>query len=178
MILSLLRKDPAREAADALFAAAAQAARDPVYFVDWTVPDTPEGRFEVQTITVVLLLDRLGQDGAPTARLTRKVCEAMFAALDAALRELGVGDLSVGRRIRKLAEDFYGRASAYRSGLKDADPAALDAAVARNVFGLKNAPHAPAIARRMRDTARSLAQQPSSRLRSGIVDFPRELVTQ
>lgn len=172
MILSLLRKDPARDAADALFAAAAEAARNPVFFTHWGAPDTPEGRFEIQSLTVILLLDRLAAEGEATRKLATYVSETMFAELDAALRELGVGDLSVGRRIRKLAEGFYGRANAYRSALKENDDAALESALARNVYEVETAPHAAALARYVKATAQALAAQPASRLGNGIVTFP------
>lgn len=175
MILSLLRKDPVRDPAEALFAAAAQAARDPVFFAEWGVPDTPEGRFEVQSAIVFLVLDRLAAEGDRCRKLGRVVSETMFTELDAALRELGVGDLSVGKRIRKLAEGFYGRAGAYRAGLKDADDARLADAISRNVYDTEGAPHAPAFASYMRDAARALEGQPVSRLENGIIAFPKPL---
>lgn len=172
MILALLRKDPTRDAAEALFAAAADAARLPVFFSDWAVADTPEGRFEVQSILVILLLDRLAAEGPACDKLATVLSETMFAELDAALRELGVGDLSVGRRIRKMAESFYGRAGAYRSALKSGDEAALADALSRNVWGLTAAPHAPALAAYAAALAQSLAAQSAARLTGGIVSFP------
>lgn len=170
MILSLLRKDPVRDAAEALYAAAAEAARRPVFYADWGAPDTPEGRFEVLTAHMVLLLDRLAAEGKAAEKLAERTSEAHFSALDAGLRELGVGDLSVGRRIRKMAEAFFGRARAYRAALAADDAAALADAVARNVYGAETAP--PALADYMRVAARALAAQPASRLAAGIVEFP------
>jgi cytochrome b pre-mRNA-processing protein 3 len=172
MILSLLRKDPVRDAAEALFAAAAEAARNPVFFADWGVADTPEGRFEVQSILVILLLDRLAAEGASCEKLATAVSETMFDELDSALRELGVGDLSVGKRIRKMAEAFFGRAGAYRGALKVGDGVALAGALSRNVWGVETADHATSLAAYVEGVARALAAQTAARLKGGIVTFP------
>lgn len=171
MILSILRKDPRREAAEALYTTVAEAARRPAFFVDWGVPDTAEGRFEVLALHMILLLDRLAADGPAAAKLAEMTSETYFEALDAGLRELGVGDLSVGRRIRTMAESYIGRAKTYRVALASRDIEHLEDALARNVYGALTAP-AGGLASYMMMAAEALKSQPSARLVSGIVEFP------
>src|SRR5271165_2884114 len=99
-------------------------------------PDTVEGRFELLTLHVILLIDRL-KDGPPEAAAIRQLLFDVYVSnLDGALREMGVGDLAVGKRMRKLGEAFYGRARACEaafSALPDTRP--LEAALTRTVYG-------------------------------------------
>lgn len=171
MILSLLRKDPSREAAEALFSAAVEQARLPVFYRDLAVADTVEGRFELLSLHVWLVMRRL--KGAQTERLSRQVLEAYFSNLDGALREMGVGDLVVGKKIRALGEAFYGRIGAYDRALgDDGGPDALAAALSRNVYEATDAPAAPGLARYVSEADKTLAEQPLARITAGVVRFP------
>lgn len=170
MLLSLLRKDPLREVAGALFATAADQARDPRFFAVWGVPDTPEGRFEVLAAHVSLIMTRLAAEGPDAARLVQRLGESLFDHLDAGLRELGVGDLSVGRKIRTLAEDFYGRSAAYRKAIVEGEFEALRVVVARNIYGAVEG--GEDITSYLRAAAAALSAQPGSRIRQGVVSFP------
>lgn len=136
MLETLFRKDPVRSQAETLYAAIADQARSPGFYTVARAPDTPQGRFDMLALHMFLALERLRVDAPATDRLTRLLQEIFFQSLDSALREMGVGDLSVGRRIRGLAESFYGRFSAYE---RAADADALAAAIARNVLGTDDA---------------------------------------
>jgi cytochrome b pre-mRNA-processing protein 3 len=131
----LLAKSPARTAAEHLYAAAAAQARTPALYMIMGAPDTVEGRFELLTLHVILLIDRL-KDGPSEAVAIRQILfDVYLSNLDGALREMGVGDLTVGKRMRKLGEAFYGRARACEAAfraLPDARP--LEEALARTVF--------------------------------------------
>ena len=144
----LLAKNPVRAAARRLHAAAAAQGRTPALYLDMGAPDTIEGRFEMLTLHVILLVDRL-KDTPAAEDLRQALFDVYLRDLDGALREMGVGDLSVGKKMRKLGEAFYGRARAYdtafkalpdlealsevvsRTALADADGAPLAAYVAR-----------------------------------------------
>lgn len=106
-------------------------ARVPRFYADLGVPDTVEGRFEMVALHVVLLLRRLhGVDDA----LAQAVMQVMWTDLDESIRELGIGDLSVAKKMKLLATNFYGRATAYDAALKSADPAELERALLRNAY--------------------------------------------
>jgi len=134
--------------AHTLYSAAVMRAREPVFYLDFAVPDTLEGRFEMIAFHVFLILRRLksapGEAGAgnvpaadgnsdPCNVLGQALFDLMFADMDRNLREMGAGDLGVGRRVKAMAAAFYGRIKAYDAGLA-AGEAALSAAIARNVF--------------------------------------------
>jgi len=173
MILSLFRKDPAVDAGEALYASAVEQARSALFYADFGVPDTVEGRFEMIVLHVYLILRKLKGDGPGEKKVGQKLFDAMFQNMDASLRELGVGDLSVGRKIRKLAENFFGRVGVYDEALKPgAEPGLLIAAIGRNVFEDEAAPGARALAAYVRAAAASITGQPVPRIVGGIVQFP------
>jgi cytochrome b pre-mRNA-processing protein 3 len=108
----LLAKSPTRKAAERLHAGAAAQARAEALYARMAAPDTVEGRFELLTLHVILLIDRLREGSDEALAVRQALFDAYISNLDGALREMGVGDLSVGKRMRKLGEAFYGRARA------------------------------------------------------------------
>ncbi|MBR0649919.1 ubiquinol-cytochrome C chaperone [Roseomonas terrae] len=134
-ILAMFRRRPHERAGFELYGAAVAAARSPALFAELGVPDTAEGRFDLVTVHVGLVIRRLRADGdARGAALAQAVFDAMFADMDQNLREMGVSDLAVGKRVRWLWEGFHGRALAYEQALDSEDPAVLPEALARNVW--------------------------------------------
>lgn len=132
--LSFLTGVRQERAGFALYCLAVRAARDPRWFTELAVPDTLDGRFDLVGVFAALLIRRLRQLPPPGADLAQAVFDAMFADMDFNLRELGVGDLSVGKQVRAMWEAFHGRALAYEPAVAAGDEAALAAALARNVW--------------------------------------------
>ena len=151
----------------ALFASASEQARDPAFYDRGGVPDTYEGRFELYTLHVVLLLRRLQGDRPQVAETRQALFDAFVRNLDDGLREMGVGDLSVGKKMRKLGSGVYGRLKSYDAALaaEQADP--LIALLTRTVFAGEAAPGAPALADYVRATDAALAAEPTDRLLQG-----------
>ena len=136
MIAGLFRRAGARQrAVEGLHAALSVAARRPGLYTHLGVPDTVEGRFEALCLHVILVLRRMNRLPAPADEVAQDLVNAVFTQLDAALRELGVGDMGVGKRMKKLGAAFYGRAAGYDAALDAGDGAALRDALARNVLG-------------------------------------------
>jgi cytochrome b pre-mRNA-processing protein 3 len=127
------RRSPHRDVAERLYAAVAAQARQPAFYAELGVPDTVDGRFDVLALHAWMMIDRVrsAPDGDAIAQA---LFDAMFAHLDSAVREMGAQDLGVGRRIKTMAEGLHGRALSFRAAVADADPAALAAALRRNVF--------------------------------------------
>jgi cytochrome b pre-mRNA-processing protein 3 len=117
-----------------LYTRSVEAARDPVYFGSLGVPDTLDGRFDLIGLFTSLLIRRLRHMPKPGPALAQSVFDAMFADMDFSLREIGVSEMSVGRKVREMWEAFHGRAMAYEGALDAADLTALQAALARNVW--------------------------------------------
>jgi cytochrome b pre-mRNA-processing protein 3 len=149
-------------------------ARDPALYSELRAPDTVEGRFELYTLHLFLLLERLKGQGAQAAETSEALFETYVSALDNGLREMGVGDLSVGKKMRRLAEAFFGRIKAYESAL-GALPATdvLSALLARTVYdGVGDPPLAAMIERILTERA-ALAAEPIAELSAGRVHWSR-----
>jgi cytochrome b pre-mRNA-processing protein 3 len=132
------RRNPVRDSAEHAYGLVVEQSRRPEFFTALGVPDTLDGRFEVICLHAFLYLHRLKAEGAAAAALGQGFFDGMFADFDRSLREIGTGDLSVGRQVKRMAEAFYGRIRAYEDGLAG-DDAALAAALARNLYGTATA---------------------------------------
>ncbi len=128
------RRTPHERTGYQLYGAAVAAARAPYFYASLGVPDTLDGRFDLVGLHVFLLIRRLQALPPPGPALAQAVFDAMFNDMDLNLREMGVGDLSVGRRVRAMWEAFHGRSEAYRTALEAGDSNALAAALARNIW--------------------------------------------
>ncbi len=171
-ILSFLRTSRHERAGFTLYTAAVQAARAPVYFQSLGVPDTLDGRFDLVGLFAALVIRRTHALPPPGPALAQAVFDAMFADMDHNLRELGVGDLSIPKRMRAMWEAFHGRALAYAAPLAACDAEALTAALARNVWRGQAPPGAAAkLAEATLRQDRYLATQDPARLRTGAIDF-------
>lgn len=152
--------------------------RDPIFYQSFGVPDTVEGRYELLVLHGYAVMSRLKECGEEAEALNQRLFDLVFSDMDDNLRELGVSDLKVGVKVKKLAQAFYGRAVAYENGLAADDRAELDDAIARNVFGTADPAegHVGAMADYLRTTVDRLAGQPIKELLAGNVDFgPLEL---
>lgn len=171
MLASLFRQNSQRGAVHAAYRGIVERAREPVFYTDWGVPDTLDGRFELLALHAFLVLNRLKRERAASEAFAQLLFDTMFADLDRALREMGVGDLGVGRRVKAMAAGFYGRIVAYEKGL--ADGAALAAALRRNLYGTA-APSEAQLARAasyVERQAAALAAEPLAALLAGEVGF-------
>ena len=161
--LSGPHSDPAT---GAMYRAAVGQARAPAFYGDFGVPDSIDGRFDLLVLHVFLIIRRLaGHD-----RARQRLFDLMFADMDRSLREMGVGDMSIGKKIKPMLAGFYGRATAYEKALAQKD-AALATALARNLYGKDQAPGAEAIADYVRRSDALLATQPVEEIFSGHIAF-------
>lgn len=136
MLSRFFRRDRAnrRVTVDAIYERIVAAARQPRFYADWQVPDTPLGRFEMVALHVFLFLHRLKGSDEAARDLTQEVTDEFFRDVEHSLRELGIGDMGVPKRMKKLAGMFYGRAAAYEAAIEAADQQALAASLSRNVM--------------------------------------------
>jgi cytochrome b pre-mRNA-processing protein 3 len=145
-------------------------ARSSPFYRDYGVPDTVSGRFDMIVLHLVLVLRRWREAAANVRPLGQQIFDRFCRDMDHNFREMGVGDLAVPKEMRRVAEAFYGRAGAYEAALNDGDQAALEAALARNVFGAAQPPlGARRLAAYMHEAARQLATQ---NIAGGIIQFP------
>lgn len=142
MFEKLFKPRPATLAGRALFLTVSAQARRPAFYLAGGVPDTPQGRFELYCMHLVLLMHRLKGQGPMASETSQALFDAFLANMDEGLRDLGVGDLSVGKKMRKLGEAIYGRLKGYDSAMAALpDRSALQGLIGRTIFGDEAAAH-------------------------------------
>ncbi|MFO1033036.1 MAG: ubiquinol-cytochrome C chaperone family protein [Hyphomicrobiales bacterium] len=156
--------------AQGLYGAIVAAARQPLAYAQWGVPDTVEGRFDMIILHQFLVLERLKAGGAATEALMQELTDAFFSDMDRSLREMGVGDLSVGKKVRRMAEAYHGRLQAYAASF--ADPAGFTEALRRNIFAGVAVGQPEALAAHARTVANHLQGLATQDLLHGRITFP------
>ncbi|MEA2906803.1 MAG: cytochrome b pre-mRNA-processing protein 3 [Alphaproteobacteria bacterium] len=174
MIMHLFRRTPRAASIASFYGMIVAQARAPVFYQDYGVPDTVNGRFEMVVLHAVMVLDRLTAGPEPLRAVGQAIFDLFCRDMDANLREMGVGDLAVPRTMRKIGEAFYGRQGAYRAALAAPDRQALTEVLARNVFAGASgaAPGADRLAAYMREAVGHLAAQDATALSRAELGFP------
>ena len=147
MLKHLFKPRPAALAGASLYERVVAQARSPQLYADLGAPDTTEGRFEIYSLHVYLLLERLKEQGPQAAETAQALLDTYLSALDNTLREMGLGDVGVGRQVRKLGEAFYGRVRSYEVGLAALpDTTVLEAMLIRTAYAGADPTSAPRLA--------------------------------
>jgi len=131
-LVKIFMPPPERQRAHALYLAVVEKARQERFYTQLGVPDTLDGRFEMILVHLFLALHRLKEE-PDTKTFRQQVMEVFMEDMDRSVRELGVSDTGVGKRVKKMAAAMYGRIAAYDMTLDDAE--ALRVALQRNVYG-------------------------------------------
>jgi cytochrome b pre-mRNA-processing protein 3 len=170
MILQHLfgRKKP--DPSSALYATIVAAARQPKFYAAWQVPDTLDGRFDMLVLHFFLAMDRMREFGTEAVDFRQALTDRFFAEMDAALREVGVGDLVVGKKVRKMAEAYFGRATAYTTAMAIGENEMRDA-IARNIFPGTEKSSASDLAKWCFEARKTLATFNFENYKSGNVKF-------
>ena len=183
MIFSLFRRSPQIDTISTLYGMIVAQARLPVFYRDYAVADTVNGRFDLIVMHMALVLDRLAKDPASQS-LGQGIFDLFCRDMDDNLREMGIGDLKVPKEMRRMGEAFYGRSQAYLAAI----PAALQPgdgsrslidALSRNIYGGAPSAHAaaPRLAAYMLEAVRELRAQDTSSLMAGALRFPDPAAT-
>lgn len=163
MLNSLRKSENARRAAQGLHAAIVARARAPVFYAELGVADSVDGRFDLIALHAWLVLERLRAAGLND--LSQALTDALFVGFDEGLRDLGAGDMGLGRRMKKIADAFYGRLKVYG---ESADEEAMGAALSRNLYRGAGCSRVSDVARYVLAARERLAH---ADLASGIADF-------
>ena len=156
--------------ADTLYAAIVARARDTRFYLHCGVPDSLDGRFEMVALHCYLVLRRLRGAGPDAARLAQALVDCLFRDMDASLREMGAGDLGVGKRVKRMASGFYGRIAAYERSQAVGDSKEV---LRRNLFGTvsPDTSQLENMERYLCLAGRALAAQPLAEIMAGRVNF-------
>lgn len=152
MFALLKAKNPYEQNAVRVYAAILTQLRQPDFYKDYGVPDTLDGRFDLMILHMFLVMDRLLAEGAKEARdFNQALFDVTFADMDQGLREAGIGDMGVPKRMRKMMKGFNGRVHAYSAAVASDD--ALETALMRNLYGTVETPDMAGL-HRMKDYIR------------------------
>ncbi|MEM5494141.1 ubiquinol-cytochrome C chaperone family protein [Hoeflea sp. AS16] len=174
MIWNLFKRKKSNQAlVERQYAEITGAARSPVFYEAMGVPDTVMGRFEMISIHLIMYLRRASSAGEATKGLAQDLVDAFFEDVDHSIRELGIGDMGVPKRMKKLAKMFYGRVTSYGQALDTDDRQGLVEALRRNLHPESgdDAPSTQALADWMLATERTLQDVPEEKLAAGLLSF-------
>ena len=135
---ALFGKDRQTGTADDIYRKIVEQARVPYFYAELGVPDTVDGRFELVALHTFLVLRRLKPGEGGNGDLGQALFDVMFEDMDLSLREMGAGDMGIGKRVKAMVQAFYGRVASYEAGLS-ADDDTLQEALSRNVYGTTEA---------------------------------------
>jgi cytochrome b pre-mRNA-processing protein 3 len=173
MIFRPFRRAPRHASIAALYGMIVAQARSRAFYGDYGVPDTVNGRLEMITLHAMLFVHRVEGEPPPVRRLGQDLFDEFCRDMDASLREMGVGDLAVPRKMRAIGEAFYGRQTAYRTALAASGQGLLAEALARNVFAVPSpANGALRLATYVREAVHVLAAQDAAAFSSDELRFP------
>ena len=133
-MISLFRKDRRTASVEDVYRKIVERARDPQFYKELGVPDTVDGRFEMVALHTFLVLRRLKPEAGGESDISQALFDVMFEDMDSSLREMGAGDMGIGRGVKAMVRAFYGRIASYEAGLS-ADDGELEDALQRNVYG-------------------------------------------
>ncbi len=157
--------------AEHLYAAAVAQARREEFYLYQGVADTVRGRFELICVHVFLLFRRLKACGQPGRARAQELHDLMFADMDRSLREMGIGDMSIGKKVKQLATNLYGRIQAYDGSLRAEE--SLTEALRRNLYSdsQPSAEQVASLGSYIRREAEHLASQDCAELLTGRAAF-------
>jgi cytochrome b pre-mRNA-processing protein 3 len=170
------RRDAVREAGAALYDSAVAQARQPTLYIGLGLPDTVEGRFEAYALNVALLLRRLRREGRAGAAVSQALFDRFVVGLDDGLRQMGISDTGLAKRMKTVGQAVYGRLNGYETAFATLpDMAALESLAARTAFageldaGVRAAP----FARYAVAADAALSAQPLAAIEAGQAAWPQ-----
>lgn len=172
MLFGLFRRR-SRDAEHKAYCEIVAQARQPVFYTEFLVPDTIDGRFDLIVVHAVLYFRRMRGEGREVSEFAQNVFDLFFSDMDASLREMGVSDTRVPKKVKVMGEAFYGRADAYIPSIDNGDTEELAAALGRNLFTEAPEPVAQLkLARYVIEAAKVLGDQSSADLMKGEISWP------
>lgn len=171
MILPFFRKSTLSEPVYAVYSAIVAQSRREIFYAQWGVPDTLTGRFDMISLHAALVFRRLRTSEKATKVFSQSVFDCFFSDMDRSLREMGVGDLSVPKRIEKMGSLFYGLLTNLSKALESGDRAALEGVVSRNFLDGQDHPALAAFVDYILLNDDILSTQPVEDIMAGRITF-------
>ncbi|MGI6244758.1 MAG: ubiquinol-cytochrome C chaperone family protein [Pseudochelatococcus sp.] len=170
MFFGLFGRKRDKEAVEALYRRISEASRAPFLYTHFAMPDTLEGRFDSLTLHAALVMRRLRALPPPAGAVAQDLVDILFREVDRTLREIGIGDLSIPKKMKLFAQTFYGRARLFDEALEADTDDALCRALSRASGG--DAQNLPAFARHIRHADEIMTVYDLAYILSGAPLFP------
>jgi cytochrome b pre-mRNA-processing protein 3 len=175
MLGALRSRAALRRKAGEIYGAIVTQARREEFYAKLGIPDTPAGRYDMVVLHLFLVLERLRMEATRSDTLQRLLIEAFVADMDDSLRELGTGDVVVGKKVRRAAAGFYERARGYREALADGDARALEQVLVRHGLARAGERHGSrALGAYIQAAAAALKGQDGDEVLAGRLAFPHQ----
>lgn len=171
MIWPFNRNTRPTEPIDATYNAIVAQSRQPKFYRDWDVPDTVTGRFDMISIHMCLVFRRLRAETGQGNPFTQDLFDLFFNDMDRSLREMGVNDVSIPKRIQKMGNIFYGLVSKMTKAIDNEDKKSLSSVIDRNLFDEEKPEAATALAGYIFEIAGALDAQAPDDIIAGKLVF-------
>jgi cytochrome b pre-mRNA-processing protein 3 len=171
MIFSLFKKNRDADAVHAVYSAIVAQSRQPVFYAEWSVPDTVTGRFDMISLHIALLFRRLRGQTGPEREFAQAVFDLFFADMDRSLREMGVTDMGVPKKIQKMGNIFFGLLAAIDAPMKFQNRDGVRAALSRNIYDADDPEGAGHLADYVMMQDAHLATQSAEDIMAARIDF-------
>ena len=165
-------RSPVGRKAAKIYGSIVTQSRDPVFYHDLGIPDTPSGRYEVLVLHMAIVLHRLITIEAPDGPISRAITEAFVTDIDDSLREMAFGDMSVPRRVKKAAAGLRERCLSYREAFGAGEPSALEQLIAEFQPDLSPTSNSRLATYARLAAAHGEESESDASLRDGVVKFP------
>lgn len=147
MIFNPFRKDPFADAALAAYNIIVAQSRHPDFYTDHGIKDSVTGRFDMIALHMTLVFHRLHKGDEEQRKFAQSLFDLFFKDMDRSLREMGVGDITVPKKVKKMGEVFYGLLGAVKDSYENKDVATLADALNRNIYDGEDTSNADTLAR-------------------------------
>lgn len=174
MILNLFRKSPDRDAVALSYSAIVAQSRQPRFYADWQVPDTVTGRFDMITLHMALVFRRLRKANRAGKDFSQGLFDYFFKDMDRSLREMGVTDLGVPKKIRNMGNIFYGLLAALSEAMDRQNLDEVDEVLRRNLFEEGATTDVSDLRAYLFATAADLESQPTDEIIAGRIRFKED----
>ena len=132
-MFSFLKRDNLLNNVDKVYGIVVDQSRKPTFYAELSIPDNIDGRFDVLGLHMFFIFSRLKNEEKIAADFSQSLFDTMFVDMDQSLREMGVGDLSVGKRVKDMGKALLGRIEAYDKAFS-AEYSDIEATIVRNIY--------------------------------------------
>ncbi len=171
MIWPFKKKSTYNDQVHAVYNAIVAQSRQPVFYTDFLIPDDVTGRFDVLSLHISLVFIRLRETKGKEKEFSQSLFDLFFKDMDQSIREMGVSDVGVPKKIQKMGSLFYGLLEKLTNALDEKDENSLAKVINRNIYGDKDQNKAEKLSKYVLSLEKKLNAQDISEILAGKLEF-------